>query len=175
MGGTEPRGALFAPTDALEGDDPVVLRYVRQFLEREVVLTETGTYELGSVKFATPVRHRHRGTTFGFRFQTDRISVSYVADTAYFQELADHYRADVIILNVVRHKPSDLDHLHLPEAQELIAVLKPRLAVLTHFGMTMLRAKPWRLAREVSQQTGVEVIAATDGRRIDLTAYGQAR
>ena len=55
--------------------------------------------------------------------------------------MKDLYRADVIILNVVRFKPSDLDHLHAPEAEQLIAGMRPKLALLTHFGMTMLRAR----------------------------------
>jgi len=40
---------------------------------------------------------------------------------------------------------------------------------LTHFGMTMWRAKPWEIAQRLSQQTGVRVIAARDGMRFDLS------
>jgi hypothetical protein len=42
------------------------------------------------------------------------------------------------------------------------------LAVLTHFGMTMLRAKPWELAAQLQQSLGVKVIAARDGMKLDL-------
>jgi hypothetical protein len=66
MGGTEPRGVLFAPSDALVGDDPVVLKYVRPFLERVVTLEEGGLYQLGDVRFTCPVRHQHRGEVYGF-------------------------------------------------------------------------------------------------------------
>ena len=168
VGGTEPRGLLFAPSDALEGDDPVVLRYLRGFLAGIVTLREGGCYELGKVSVATPVRHRHRGEVYGFRFATDRLSISYIADTAYFTQLAEHYRADVVILNVVRLHPSELDHLHYPDAEALIGAIRPKLAILTHFGMTMLRAKPWQLARTASERTGIRVIAASDGRLVDL-------
>jgi len=174
VGGTEPRGRLFAPGDALEGDDPVVLRYLREFLDDIAVLEEGRSYELGSIKLTCPVRHRHRAETYGFRFETPHISVSYVADTAFFPELADAYRADVVVLNVVRYKPSKLDHLHAPEAEELVAAMKPKLAILTHFGMTMIRAKPWVVAREMSERTGVKVMAASDGRRVELGPYREA-
>ncbi len=170
LGGTEPRGVLFAPRDALEGDDPVVLRYLRGFLHQIVVLSEGNTYRLGNVEFSCPVRHKHRGEVYGFRFSTPALTLSYVADTAYFPELAQYYRADVVVLNVVRLKPSNLDHLHVSEAEELIRAMRPRLAILTHFGMTMLKAKPWEVARKVSEHTGVETIAASDGRKIDLDA-----
>ncbi|MEO0070923.1 MAG: MBL fold metallo-hydrolase [candidate division WOR-3 bacterium] len=171
MGGTEPRGKLFAPGDALEGEDPVVFRYLRKFLEEVVVLKEGGQYDLGPVLFTCPVRHQHRGEVYGFRFTWDKYTLSYIADTAYFPELARHYQADVVIYNVVRYKPSNLDHLHLPEVEELIKVMKPRLAIMTHFGMTMIRSKPWKLAQEVSERTGCEVIAASDGMKLELSRY----
>ncbi|MEO0050104.1 MAG: MBL fold metallo-hydrolase, partial [candidate division WOR-3 bacterium] len=171
MGGTEKRGRLFAPADALEGEDPVVLRYLRGFLEEVVVLKEGGEYQLERIKFTCPVRHRHRGEVYGFRFQTGILTLSYIADTAYFPELADYYRADVVIFNVVRFKPSDLDHLHLPEVEELIKRMKPKLAILTHFGMTMLKVKPWLVARELSERIGTEVIAASDGMAVALDKY----
>lgn len=187
MGGTEPRGSLFAPADALEGDDPVVFKYLRSFLERVVTLEAGGTYELNGVRFSCPVRHQHRGEVYGFRFEVkgQRVSitsqgdptagrgdslltVSYVADTKYFPELADCYRADVVVMNVVRPTWSELDHLSAPEAEELVRAMRPRLTVLSHFGMKMLAAKPWVLAREISQRTGCQVIAASDGMLIDL-------
>ena len=171
MGGTEPRGALFAPSDALGGDDPVVLKSVRPFLNRIDTLEEGGSYELGNVRFTCPVRHQHRGEVYGFRFEVPGLTISYIADTRYFPELAEHYRADVVIMNVVRPKPSDLDHLHAPEAEELVKAIRPKLAVLSHFGMRMLAAKPWVIAREMSERTGCKVVAASDGMLVDLEQF----
>jgi len=168
MGGTEPRGVLLAPQDVLAGDDPVLLRYLRPFLKEIISLEEGGSYTLGSVRVATPVRHRHRGEVYGFRLSVPGLSISYVADTAFFPELAEHYRTDVLIVNVVRLRPSDLDHLHLAEAVNLIRTAMPKLAILSHFGMTMIKAKPWELARQATERTGVKVVAASDGKRIDL-------
>lgn len=174
MGGTEKRGRLYAPSDALEGEDPIVLRYLRQFLEEVVVLKEGEEYELGTVRFKCPVRHHHRGEVYGFRFQTNQLSISYIADTAFFPELAEYYKADVVIFNVVRYKPSDLDHLHFNEVEYLINRMKPKLSIMTHFGMTMIKAKPWILARELTQKTGCEVIAASDGLLLKLDKYESA-
>lgn len=171
MGGTEPRGILLAPEDALEGEDPVVLRYPREFLSGIERLREGGFHRIGVVDIETPVRHRHRGEVYGFRLIVPGLRVSYVADTAYFPELAEHYQAEVVILNVVRAKASDLDHLHLPDAEALISQLRPRLAILSHFGLTMLRARPWKVARELTDRTGVQVVAATDGKKIGLDRY----
>jgi len=168
LGGTRPGGVLFAPADALEGEDPVVLRYVRPFLSRITTVAEGGAYELDRIRICCPVRHRHRGEVYGFRFESEGCSLSYVADTAYFPALADAYSADVIVLNVVRREPSELDHLCVDDALELISATRPRLAILTHFGMTMLRARPWAVARSLSTGTGVPVIAASDDRLVRL-------
>lgn len=171
MGGTETHGKLFAPSDALEGEDPVVLRYLRAFLEAIVVLKENEEYELGPLKFICPVRHHHRGEVYGFKFAIPGLKISYIADTAYFPELADLYQADVVIFNVVRFTPSNLDHLHLPEVEKLIKAMKPKLSILTHFGMTMIRAHPWRVARELSEHTGYDVLAADDGMLVELERF----
>jgi len=108
---------------------------------------------------------------YGFRFEAGEFSLAYVADTRYFKELGDVYKADVLIMNVVRDKPSGLDHLHVPDAVELVRAIKPKLAVITHFGMTMIRALPWKIAEQMSRETGVQVIAASDGKRLDLAQY----
>jgi phosphoribosyl 1,2-cyclic phosphodiesterase len=57
-GGLKRRGVLLAPMDALEGEDPVVLRYVRPFLERIEVLSDGNAYSIGNVKIR-PIRHSH--------------------------------------------------------------------------------------------------------------------
>lgn len=168
MGGTQPRGILFAPRDALEGDDPVVLRYLRSYLAEVVTLHEGGTFRIGAVDFECPVRHRHSGEVYGARFCVPGLKLSYIADTRFFSGLADAYRADVVIFNVVRYQQSDLYHLHVPEVEELVGTMKPKLSILTHFGMTMLRARPRAVAEEMSEKTGCKVMAASDGMKVSL-------
>jgi len=171
-GGFRQRGVLFAPRDALE-EDPVILHYLRPFLERIEVLKEGGSYNIGDVSFHTPLRHRHPGETYGIVFETQRHTISCLVDTRYFDELCLHYKADLLILNVVRLEPGGpFDHLSAPEASEIIKSLKPKVAILSHFGMTMWRAKPWEVAKRLSEEAGVRVIAARDGMRFDLAELG---
>jgi ribonuclease BN (tRNA processing enzyme) len=168
LGGLEPRGTLFAPHDALE-DDPVVLRYLRRYLASVVELHEGGEYSVGTISFRTPLRHQHHHTeTYGFVFQTATASLAYIPDTRYFPELAQAYRADYLIVNVVLLEPRDLDHLSIPEVAGLVTAIQPRRAVITHFGMTVWRAHPWEVAARLTQETGVEVVAARDGMRLEL-------
>ena len=73
-------------------------------------------------------------------------------------------------MNVVFLEPrTPVDHLSVPDTENIIMELKPKVAILTHFGMTMWRAKPWEIAQRLSQETGVGVLAARDGMRFDLS------
>jgi phosphoribosyl 1,2-cyclic phosphodiesterase len=62
-----------------------------------------------------------------------------------------------------------VDHLSLPEAKRIIEEIRPKIAILTHFGMNMWRARPWELAGKLTEETGVSVVAARDGMRFDLS------
>ncbi|MBI2956081.1 MAG: MBL fold metallo-hydrolase [Acidobacteria bacterium] len=173
-GGFQRRGRVFVPRDALE-QDPVILHYVRGYVEEIVPLRVGGRYALGpNVHFRTPLAHQHGPETFGFVFETPKRTISYITCTLYFPELAKAYAGcDLLLINTVRRKKEEMEerkirHLSLEDARTLIEAIRPRTAILTHFGMTMVRAKPWELAKELSAETGVEVLAASDGMRFEL-------
>jgi ribonuclease BN (tRNA processing enzyme) len=167
-GGMKKRGVVFAPADALN-PDPVILSYLQEKPEKVEILTEGGHYKVDDIYFETPIKHRHPVETYGFVFRTPRHTFSWITDTKYFDDLPRYYTGDLLIINVVRLNPgAPVDHLSLPEAKQIIEEIKPRAAILTHFGMTMWRAKPWELARKLTDETGISVIAARDGMRFDL-------
>lgn len=62
-----------------------------------------------------------------------------------------------------------IEHLSVTDATHIIARLKPKIAILTHFGMNVWRAGTLEIAKEMSQETGVRVIAARDGMRFDFS------
>lgn len=168
-GGLKRRGVLLAPKDALQGEDPVVLRYVCPFLERIDVFQDGQTYAVGGVKIR-PVRHEHgQVETFGVILESDEGRLGFVVDTKFFPELPERYTGvQLLVINtVLREWNPDIDHLSLPEALEIVKAVKPKLAVLTHFGMTMLRGKPWELAAQASEKLGIRILAADDGMLVE--------
>ncbi len=172
-GGTKKRGTVFLPTDALE-QDPVILSYLRSYPKNIEILIEGGSYAINDVTFETPIRHHHPVETYGFIFRTPQHIFSWITDTKYFDGLSHYYKGDLLIINVVRLNPgAPVDHLSLPEAKKLIEEIRPKAAILTHFGMTMWRAKPWELAKQLTEETGISVIAARDGMRFDLAQLEQ--
>jgi len=172
-GGFSKKGALFAPKSALE-DDPAVLKYVREYLNEILVLKQGATYTIGNINVSTPLRHVHPVETYGIVFKTPQYTISFIVDSRFFPELIDKYKkSDIIVINVVRYdgkgaKRLDVDHLNLEDVKKIIKGIKPKQAILTHFGMTMIRAKPWEVAAEVEKETGIKTIAASDGMEFDL-------
>ena len=170
-GGFTKRGVLFAPGDALS-DDPVVSKHLRPFLKEIVTLRERGEYRLGPLHIRTPVRHLHGVETYGFRLDSGKKPViSYIPDSRYFSGIAEAYeKTDILIINTVFYERREgFMHLSLPEAEEIIRHVRPRKAILTHFGMTMLRKRIWEKTAEISERAGAEVIAASDGMTISLS------
>lgn len=162
-GGFAKKGAVFAPEDAFQGD-PVILKYVRDYLERVEILKEGEEYRVGNISFEAPVRHIHTSAeTYGFNFHTSKCKISYLSDTRFFPELLTHYRSDLLIVNVLRLEPSNLDHLSMQDVKKIVMESKPKVAILTHFGMTLLRANPWKHAKNIEDSTGIKVVVAKDG------------
>jgi len=169
QGGFKRHGRLFVPADALE-NEPVIFSYLKDYLEGIEILEEGKSYSAGNVSFTTPIRHMHPVETYGMLFKAAGHTFSYIADSRYFDGLCHSYGSELLIINVVLLEPRPhIDHLSVPDAERIITELKPKAAILTHFGMNIWKAKPWEIAERLSEQTGVKVIAARDGMRFDLS------
>jgi phosphoribosyl 1,2-cyclic phosphodiesterase len=171
-GGFRRRGVLLAPRDAIEGEH-VVLPYAQRFVERiDVAQERSGPYHIGNVQIHTSIRHVHAVETYGMHFTHAGLTVSYLPCGRYFEGLAHDYAAhkpDVLIVNVLRYRDSmDVDHMTFDEAKTVIGQVRPRVAVMQHFGTKMLEQNPARLAREVEDDLGIRVIAAYDNMKLDV-------
>ncbi len=177
LGGKRKRGLLICPSDCID-EDPVVLRYTRQHIERTEIVEEGKSLELSSeVGVSFPLKHIHGVETYGVVFHWRGGVYSYISDTKFFEGLLSAYRGSrLLIINTTLLKPNPkVDHLSADDAKVIVGELKPELAVLTHFGRTMLSAKPWEVALSISKETGVKVIAAYDNMILDLETLSVVR
>ncbi len=174
-GGFRQRGYLFAPADAL-GTEPVIYSYLKGYLKGIEVLNAGKSYAIDSASFTTPVRHLHPVETYGLLFRAAGHTFSYIADTRYFDGLCHSYASELLILNVVLLEARlGVDHLTVADAEHIIREIKPKAAILNHFGMGIWRARPWEIAERLSQETGVRVVAARDGMKFDLSELDEAK
>jgi ribonuclease BN (tRNA processing enzyme) len=168
-GGFRPRGTLYCPGDALD-EDPVVLRYLRHFPKGVVRLEAETAYRLGELSFETTRRHVHGVETYGFRFVPGSPArLGWVTDSKYYDGIAEDHLADVMLIHtVLSQSRPELPHMGLDDAERIIREARPRLAIITHFGMQVWRAHPWEVAADLTQRTGVEVKAARDGMSLEV-------
>ena len=166
-GGFKKRGVLFAPADSF-GKDGVIFSYLENFLDKIVILKE-GKYQIGDINFTSPLRNAHTVETYGVKLHLGKEVISFVSDTRYFDELAEAYKdSTVLVLNVVFYKPRPgCDHLCLDEAVSLVKKINPKRALFTHFGMSILRAKPHILEAQVNKELP-SVKFAYDGLKVEI-------
>lgn len=168
QGGYKKRGSVFLPEDAL-GQGGIVLEYVRHFPQTITALKPQGSYEVNDFVFQTSPLLRHPAQTYGLKFEFNGKRVALLSDTGYDDDLISWFDADVLVVNVVFAEPRPgVDHLSIPDVEKIIVRLKPRKTILTHFGLTMVRTGPHALAKKLSWETGLEVVAASDGTTLDF-------
>jgi len=169
QGGFQQRGRIFLPSDAL-GPEPVIFSYLKEYIDGIDILQEGKSYNIDKVEFNTPVKHIHGVETYGLKFTSGTHTFSYIVDTKYFDSLIEYYQpSELIIISVVfLDNHFKVPHLSVKDAEKIISGIKPKKAILTHFGMQLWKANPLKIAEQLTQTTGIEVLAARDGMEFDL-------
>jgi len=169
-GGFRKRGCLFVPSDAL-GEDGVVFSYLENFVEKIVILKEKEKFHTGDIEFEVVTKNIHSVETYGLRFFMEDNVVSLISDTKYFADLIKIYKeSTILILNVVFYqRKGDYEHFCLEEAIEIVKKIKPKKAVFTHFGMSMLKAKPHVLEEKIRKELKLDIKFAYDGFTLEIS------
>jgi len=112
-------------------------------------------------------------STVGYKIFTPDFVLGYTSDTSFFPKLIDEFKGcDIMIINVLKPKNKKLKgHLNSDDVVKILKKVKPRLAVIQHFGNSMLKANPIYEARDIQKESGVQTIAAQDGLILDTLSY----
>jgi len=173
MGGTKKRGTIIGSKSVFEGVkdfSPAISSYHSKLVEHMIPMVPKMRVKVGHVAIeATPSAHSDE-FTIGFRIFTSNGVISYVSDTALTPEvLAAHRMARVLIIACTRPQKSRIPHhLNTEDAAELIKGVKPEIAVLTHFGLRILRHDPDKEAEWITNTTGIKTVAAKDGLMLNI-------
>lgn len=167
-GGLKPRGILLAPKDCLD-TDPVVLKYIRNYIEKIEILQNGKTVKVKNVEIC-PVFPLHHGVeNYAIMFRWSKGKILYISDTKYFEMPIKKHHADIIIINTVLYENKDvIMHLSIKDAEKIIEISDAKLFILTHFGMHLIKKKPWLIAEELAKKTNKKVISANDGMEVNL-------
>jgi ribonuclease BN (tRNA processing enzyme) len=167
-GGLKPQGILLAPGDCYD-KDPVVLEYNRNYLSKVIRIHEGFKLELNGVSFEFPIRHKHGVETYGYIVSNNKFKLAHIIDTQYFEELIPGYRdVDVLIMNMVFSEPRPFPHLSYDDVIKLLNGIKPKLAIVTHFGYNLWKLDVEKYAKKIQKVTGIATIAASDAMQLDM-------
>ncbi|MBI4439786.1 MBL fold metallo-hydrolase [Candidatus Woesearchaeota archaeon] len=172
--GFDKKGVLLASDTVINGSSsqqPVLQEFYKKCLERFIVLRPHQRIGINDVEIQMLPCDHSDPSTVGFKFYTTEFTLSYSSDAMYSRRLIEFYRnSNVLILNVVSVK-GDGKNLSVNDALKIISEVKPRLCIITHFGISMMEYDPIIAARELQNETGVQVIAAKDGMVVNPVNY----
>lgn len=126
------------------------------FKDLAVYATRTEEHEMGNI---------------GYKVFTPDFVLGYTSDTAFFPGLVDEFiGCDVLVINTIKPSGKKLaGHMSADDAVELVKGVKPKLAILSHFGRSMIEADPANEAMNVQKKSGIPTIAANDGLVVDVS------
>lgn len=176
--GIDKRGVLACDEETLHGSNiefPAVSKYHKGLVERFIALKSGMRIGINEVNIIATTA-KHTSTSVGFRFSTEKFVVSYISDTEYCKELAqEHKGVNVMIINCKYPLGlSQAGHLNSEDVVRLLEKTKPKLAIITHFGIKMLDADPLYEAREIQKRAKCQVIAAKDGLTVNPVSYSSS-
>jgi ribonuclease BN (tRNA processing enzyme) len=171
-GGDFKKGILITEENALS----YVTEKYRTLLENIITLEPHKSTEIKGLKF-TAIPTKHSCSSIALRLSTEDFILGYTGHTAYTKELEkDLQGVNILIANVL--KPFDQksdDYLTSDDVVKLIDKIKPQLTIMTGFGSYFNNVNPIYEAREIQKKTGQQVVAATDGLKIDPGSYSAKR
>jgi phosphoribosyl 1,2-cyclic phosphodiesterase len=110
-------------------------------------------------------------TGIGFQLKSDDLTISYTSDTGYFDKLHEYHKgADVLIASILRPGNQFIKCRHMSSSDliKLINEIKPKIAIMTHYGFKMINAPPENEAKNIEKETGISTIAAFDGMSLTI-------
>ncbi len=174
-GMTRKRGFLIGSKSVVDGYEkwgPSISNY--HLSKPQVTVLEAGeSKKIGELKI-TATRTKHGDPkAVGFKFQLEDFTLSYTSDTGYFKDLHHEYRdTDVLLASVIRPGNDRLHgHMCADDFGKLVREVSPKLAIMTHLGMKLIMNHPEQEAARIQKNTGIKIIAARDGIKINLDDF----
>ena len=172
--GLDKKGVLVSTNSLIIGNEkerPYLTEFHKSLLEKYIVLTpeqRVGIADVEIIALNTNVED-----SIGLKFITDDFTLCYSSDAKYSKDLAKQYEgSDILILNIRNpFNEKEEGHLNSEDAVKIISKVKPKLALITGFGIKMIKADPLYECREMQKQTGCQILCAKDGLNISPTSY----
>lgn len=167
-GGKKTNGFIGLSSDSLD-KEPVLYGYLQKRVKKLVKWKENSTVCLNSsIKIETLSLQHHNVDCYGFKFSGKNFKTwGIISDTAYIKKLEPFYSdCNSVIANVtLLKKVLPIEHLSVPDIQDLLTKIAPSQLVMTHFGTKILEHSTDDIAKDLTTSK-TKVIAAKDGMRV---------
>ncbi len=176
LSGLDKKGVLITNSTIVNGADnyqPYLTNYHKSCLEKIIVLKPGQKVGIENIEIHATFAQHSEPNTIGFKIITPRFILGYTSDTNYHKELVQAFEnTNILIINTVLPGDQKSDYLLNKEKTiKLIEKIKPKLAIIQHFGFEMLKADPLLEARDIQHTTHIQTIAAKDGLSITPSSY----
>ncbi len=174
--GKNKSGNLIANKTLFSGDSQYmtyITDYHKNLLEKHTILQAGQKISLGNTDIiALKTKHSDKHC-IGFKFITPDFTLSYSSDTKFFKALSEEYKnTNILILNVTnRIQDQDSDNLSVEDAIQIIFAVKPKLTIIQHFSLELVKQDIISVTREIQKKTSSQVISARDGMVINPFSY----
>ncbi|MEK6938604.1 MAG: MBL fold metallo-hydrolase [Nanoarchaeota archaeon] len=174
--GMDHRGMVLASKSVIAGQEdmsPALTKHHATMPEKIIPMEKNHKVGIDMVEIHALSAEHTDPTAIGFKFLCPKFTLSYTGDTKVtpllLQELAG---TDILILNVpYPGNKAEGMNLDTESATKIVAAIKPKVAILTHFGFEMYKAGVLDEARDVQRATDVPTVAAKDGLLIYPESY----
>jgi len=167
------RGLLAASDSVLKGHQtlgPAVSDYHASKPAEVKALKPGDSFRIDDLKIRATKTFHSDPSAIGLRIESKDGVISMTGDTSLKEEVfKEHMGCDVLVLSVTRPLQARIPHhLATEDAAEIAKAVKPKLALLTHFGMRFIGANPEVQANWVEKETGIRTVSAWDGMSLTL-------
>lgn len=171
-GMTKEKGIVMGSRSVFEGFKqwgPSISKYHTGKSEK-LILGPNKSKIIGDLKIKGTKTVHGDPTCVGFQLKSKDLTISYTSDTSYFEKLANYHKdTDILIASVIRPGNQSIrGHMCSKNFKNLINEVKPKLAIMTHFGFKMLNEDPVKEAKIITKDTGIKTLAAFDGMQLDI-------
>lgn len=172
------RGKLIGNESVFRGNkkspEPVISKYHREVVDEVIKMKEGDEAKIGSYTIkSTENQHRdEKPISFKIIPEKEGKSIGFITDSDYLEKFAEFFEnVDRLVLNVMRPKEKEWEgHLNTEDALKIINEIEPKIAILTHFGRSMIysslkKQKKWL---EENLEVDTDIIFAQDFQEIDF-------
>ena len=150
--------------DDFSNFNPAISSYHRSLPEKIIVARAGDESVIKGMNVQCTPTHHSDPTALGFRFFSSNGIISYTGDTELSADIITaHQGSRLLIVNLTRPLRAKVPmHMCTEDASTLIRETSPEMAIVTHFGLRLIREGVKVQTKFIEEHSGVRTIGAED-------------